>query len=368
MSSLKVIASKAGVSMATVSRALNNESTVNEETRARILDVANAVGYRRAPARHAETTMVALTYACEMLATPFDQALLAGINRAFIGKKFNVTFLSALREKQEDETFAQFYLRHGVQGAIIRTSSQHKDLAAELALHGVPSVVVGEQFDDARISAIYTDARDEMRRAVEHLIHIGHRRIAFVMMAAPNRAHRQRYGAYREALETHGIPLDPELVFEITPKVEGGSNAVTRALALPDPPTAVVATNPPLSLGVLRRCQELGIRVPEEISIIGFDDADLRTWVHPRLSAVCQDAELLGYDAARWIMKRLTSEDVPPLRTSLKACLELNQTTAAPPAQPVRVLPDGRRQGVAAAAAPAPAAGAPGARAPLETA
>jgi DNA-binding LacI/PurR family transcriptional regulator len=126
---------------------------------------------------------------------------------------------------------------------------------------------------------------------------------------------------------------------------ENGANGITHLMGLREPPTAVFLTDPLATVGALRRCLELGIKVPKELSIVGFDDSDVRVHTFPVCTAVVQDARTLGLEAARWL-SRLTggAQDTPErLQMVRHTRFEINQTTAPPPERAVRVLPDGTR-------------------------
>jgi DNA-binding LacI/PurR family transcriptional regulator len=118
---------------------------------------------------------------------------------------------------------------------------------------------------------------------------------------------------------------------------------VTRLLTMPNPPTAVFFTNPLATVGGLRRCHELGVSVPGELSIVGFDDSDTRQHTWPAYASVCQDASMLGYEASLWLTRCLASGERTPMRLVRPTFLEINKTTARPPNVAVRILPDGSR-------------------------
>ncbi|MBL8759016.1 MAG: substrate-binding domain-containing protein, partial [Phycisphaerae bacterium] len=130
---------------------------------------------------------------------------------------------------------------------------------------------------------------------------------------------------------------------ETTASMEGGARAMTRLLGMPNPPTAVYLTDPMAMLGAIRRCQELSVRLPADLSLVGFDDSDVRKHVWPPVTAVCQDAEMIGYEASLWLTRRLSGRAEESIRMVRQTMLDIGRTTGAPPANPVRVLPDGTR-------------------------
>lgn len=343
MSTIRNIAAKSNVSIATVSRALNNHPEINDDTRDRVLKAANEVGYFSAVGRRS-TTNVGFVIAGNIPFSLYDAHLMRGILEGLGEQRFDITVINLDRDKAEGETFTQFFARKGIRGAIIRTIDRSRQVCQAIADEGLISVVVAERFEDSKnVNFICCDTRDESRRAVEHLIHLGHKRIAFAMLIDRDRDHLDRHEGYRQAMEAAGLPYDDELVVRVVADLSGGAAAINRLMALPNPPTALFAANPLLSIGAVCRVQAIGLRIPDDISIVGFDDLNTRFGVYPVLSAVCQNVTRLGHEAGLWLGRRLAKQVNGPLREIIPSVFEVNQTTGVPPAKPLRVLPDGTR-------------------------
>lgn len=334
MASVRDIAAKSGVSVATVSRALNDLPNVNEETRERVLAVARQMGYVKAPSTPV-SNVIALAYPGDAVRADygaFDSALMYGILRGLNAPRYDVTILNIARDRAPRENFTAFFQRKGVRGAILRSFEDSRDVCEAIAEEGFPSVVVADRFDNPKVSFICAESRSDSRRAVEHLIQLGHRRIALGVHYVHDTDHTDRCEGYREALEHNGVAFDPSLLVDLVADMNGGANAIRYLMNLRDPPTAVYFTDPMATLGALNACRELSIQVPQDLSLVGFDDSDLRHHAFPPFTAVCQDASLLGYEAARWIVRRVTGEAVEPLRCIRQTTFEINQTTTTPPA------------------------------------
>ena len=296
MASVRQIAQRVGVSTATVYRALNNNPTDDPETRRKVL-------------------------------------------------------VSLARDKTAQETYTQFFARKGLRGVILRSFEESREVCAAIAREGFPAVVAADRFKEPEVNYICCDSRDDSRRAVQHLIDLGHRRIALGMHAIRDTDHLDRKAGYEQAMLENGLAIDPSYEIEILGSMEGGAGLITRLMSLPVPPTAVFLTDPLATVGALRRCLELGIRVPADLSIVGFDDSDIRRHTYPMFSAVCQDAEMLGFESARWLCRVLTDPDNEPgrsFRITRQTRLEINQSTGRPTEDPFRVLPDGTRTPVLA--------------------
>ncbi|MDX2146130.1 MAG: LacI family DNA-binding transcriptional regulator [Planctomycetota bacterium] len=348
MASVRAIAKKVGVSAATVSRALNHHDNVDPKTRAKVLAAANDAGYAPAVGKRV-TTVIGLAYPGEPVRADyggFDSALLAGILRGLNEQRFDLAILSLQRDKRPDESFTQFFYRKGVRGVILRTFEETRGVCELIAAEAFPSIVVADRFESEPINYIRCSSRDDSRRAVEHLIDLGHRRIALGMHQYPDTDHRDRKQGYLDALHARGLS-EEGMIYEFCASSEGGASLITRLMGLPQPPTALFLTDPLASVGALRRCLELGIRVPFEFSIVGFDDSDIRRHTYPSLTAVVQDAAMLGFEAARWLSRRLVGRGEERLRSDRTTMFEINHSTAPPPRELVRVLPDGTRLGLA---------------------
>ncbi len=346
MASVRRIAKEAGVSVATVSRVLNNHPHVDGDTRKKVLAAAESQNYVRLSQR--SQAVLGLVYPGEVVSAEyggFDMAVLSGILEGINEQRFDVKIVSIMRDKASDETYSQFFARKGLRGVLLRTFEHTRSVCTAIASEGFPVVVIADRFAEPEVNFAWTDSKPECMRAVKHLIDLGHRRIALMVHSVADTDHNDRRDAYLQAHREAGLTVDPSLMIQNQASAENGANSLTRLMGMPDPPTAVFITDPLATLGVLRRCLEMGIRVPKELSIIGFDDSDVRLHTFPACTAVVQDARLLGMEAARWLTRTASGKDnaAVPLRKVMQARLEIHETTAPPPPRPIRVLPDGTR-------------------------
>ncbi len=330
MASVRKIAEEAGVSISTVSRALNNDSAVNPDTRARVLAIANRFGYVPTIGRRV-TTNIAFAYTAEStLADAFDAAVLHGVVRGLDECRFDVVILNLQRDKEQDETYTQFFMRKGVRGVVLRTTAKTRDVCGAIAREGFPHVVISERFDSPDTNYIDYDSMADSTRAIEYLIALGHQRIAFATHTVTDRDHIDRMAGYKSALDNHNLPFDERLVFRQKISLAGGATVMKLAQSMIDPPTAIYFADPLLAVGAVNKAQQLGVRVPDDMSIIGFDDSNMRHSVYPTLTAVCQDAGALGYEAGRWLSRTVKGQDTGGLQKTTRTFLEINQSTAPP--------------------------------------
>ncbi|HRX85955.1 MAG TPA: LacI family DNA-binding transcriptional regulator [Phycisphaerae bacterium] len=330
MASYNQIAEQAGVSITTVSRALNNDPAVSPDTRRRVLAIANRAGYVATMGRRV-TTQIGFAYTGEAsLAHAFDAALLEGITRGMYKCRYDVVILDLQRDKQPGESYTQFFMRRGVRGVILRTYADTRSVCEDVAAEGFPHVVIADRFDTPGVSFIEGESRTDSVRAVEYLIDLGHRRIAMGMHNVPDRDHADRFEGYKTALAKHGLAFDDALVFRQHWSLAGGATALKMAVSMAQPPTAIYFADPMLAIGAVKMCHEIGVRIPQDISIVGFDDTDLRFSVHPTLTAVCQDARGLGYEAGMYLSNRLAEGTDDCLRKTVPTYFEIHQTTGVP--------------------------------------
>ncbi len=331
MSSVRSIAELAGVSTTTVSRALNNDSTVSAKTRELVLAIANRTGYVATMGRRV-TTQIGFAYtSASSLADPFDSAVLEGVMRGVDECRFDVVVLNLPRDKKPEETYTQFFMRKGVRGVILRTMAESRGVCQAIAKEGFPHCVISERFDEADVSYIDFDSKPDSVRAVKYLYALGHRRIAFGVHITPDRDHEDRLEGYRQALAECGLPFEEHYVLRHQYTLTGGATAMQMAMSMPDRPTAIYFADPLLGVGAIKQAHQMGVRVPTDISIVGFDDGDARYGVHPTMTAVCQNAAELGYETSLSLTRMLTGALDGPIQKTLSTYFEVHDSTGPPP-------------------------------------
>lgn len=332
MSNVRTIAKQAGVSITTVSRVLNNHPRVRPEVRSRVLAATNASGYVPSVGRKSVAN-IAYAYDGESsLGSPFDAALLAGMARGMEEFGYDLMILDIGRARFPHESYSQMFRRKGICGAVLRTVNRTRHVFEAIADEGFPAVVVGDRMERGNISYMDCESRTPSREAIEHLIDLGHKRIAIAMNVVDDYDHTERLGGYREALEAHGLPFDERLVLRTPAYRGGGVQVIRRLVSMTEAPTALYLTDPLAAVGAMNEARKLGIRVPEDLSLVGFDDAEVRFGLYPEMTAVCQDAAALGSEALAALYGLLQNNDGPRVvRKSLRAWLEIHGTTGPAP-------------------------------------
>jgi LacI family transcriptional regulator len=342
MTTIRRVAQKAGVSIATVSRVVNGSTAVAPELRDRVLDAVSRCGYAPTIGRRSSAS-IALVYTGPFsVGSPYDAACLDGIVTAMLESDFDLKITHLRRDKDPKETFSQFFFRKGIRGAILRSTSADRDVARWIGDEGFPAVVLGDRFDHPRLAFAYNESAAASEEGVEHLISLGHRRIAFAANDTDDGDHIDRLQAYRRSLGAYGI-YDPQLEFRVPAHRLDGAQLMRKMMSASAPPTAVFIADPLTACGAINEARKLGLRIPEEMSILGFDDSDTRFSVEPTMTAICQDSRQLGRLAYDLLIRRCEGlEDGQPTELG-KAWLEINHTTARVPIEPVRIMPNGER-------------------------
>ena len=348
MANIRTVAQEAGVSIATVSRVLNNHATVGRDVRAKVIATANRLGYAPSVGKRAATYLGFVYTGPSSFSSPYDAMLMAGISEAMDETDYDLAILNPQRDKKPEESYSQFFLRKGVRGVILRTTSGTRDVCHMIAEEGFPSVVVGSRFDRPEVNYVYGDSLPTSRQAIEHLLSLGHTRIGITLSLVEDSDHGDRLEGYRQALSGYGISPDPALMYRVPAQRPDGAQLIKRILSGPNPPTALFITDPAVVVGAVNQAHRMGVSIPGELSVIGLDDGDDRLDVYPRLTVVCQDAGQLGAESFHGLVRLISSpggEGKRSIRMAMPTWLEIHDTTGPAPDGPVRVLPDGTRVG-----------------------
>lgn len=327
------VADAAGVSVATVSRALRGLPNVAPATRERVTQIAEQLSYRPDPAasRLAAGRTRTVAIVVPNLAGWYFSQVVGGAEAVLSEAGYDLLVMgvsgSAARTRFVEE--AQEMHRR-VDAVIVVDIRITTDEAAALANAAVSVVSVG--FECEGLSSILLDDVGVGERATRHLLGIGHERIALIAglpddplrFAVP---HRRREG-YETALAEHGIDVLPELLVAGNFSIEGGADAMATLLKLPEPPTAVFAMSDEMAMGAIRAARDAGVSVPDELSVIGVDDHELAGVMD--LTTVRQDVAGHGAQAARWIVDDLESSERLVRRVVPITHLVERGTTAAP--------------------------------------
>lgn len=327
--SIKDIAKLARVSHSTVSRALQNSPLVNEKTAAKIRQIAHDSGYRASAVARGLVTKRTRTIGLVVttVADPFASEVVSGIEQAANDRGYAVFLAESNAEPEREKKVVQSFAERRVDGIVVtssRVGALYLPLLSEMM---VPIVLVNNQHPGAFVHSVMIGNVEGSRAAAGHLVDLGHTRIAYLGDQFGYQSDTERFAGYREALDAAGIPFLPELVVHGDGKPEEAIRAMDKLLALPQPPTAVCCYNDMSALGAMRSIRLHGLRVPEDISVVGFDDLFLASYTEPPLTTVRQPMKQMGQLAMESLFKLMSGEE-SAIRIRVEAELIVRESTA----------------------------------------
>jgi LacI family transcriptional regulator len=332
---IREVASAAGVSIATVSRVLNGRPDVAPATREAVLRAVRDQRFSTNRSARAlsggRTGLVGVTL--PLLEAPYFAWILAGASEALDEQDMRIV-LSATLHLHDREANLLDRLMHGTtDAAILMLPEETSEELRALQRVGYPFVVVDPRVPlDHGIPTVSATNASGARAAVYHLLSLGHRRIAALTGIGEWMASTERLNGFHAAHAAAGVLSDPELIFEGDFTIEGGEAVGGALLDLRNPPTAVFALNDNMAVGVLRAARTRGLRVPEDFSVVGFDDTELAAMVTPALTTVRQPLVEMGRMAVSLLLRVLEDPGVEGLSVELATRLVVRDSTAPPPA------------------------------------
>lgn len=337
MTSIKDVARDVDMSTATVSRALRGLPGVSEETRERVMEAARRLGYVASPSAAGLATGQTRTVAVivPFVTQWFFAAVVQGAEEVLRERGYDLLLYNLAGDASaRHRVFETNLLTKRVDAVLVLSLKPSRDEMARLTDLGRPVTVVGA--DLPGWSTVRIDDEEAASTATQHLVDLGHRRIAYMGGATEGvldfTAPSARLAGYRRTLKNAGLPLDDDLESDGDFTVAGGLRAGHELLACADRPTAVFAASDEMAIGVLRAARELGLRVPEDVSVVGIDDHEMASYFD--LTTVAQPVHEQGRVAATQVLAGLAGRDWAPEQVILPTQLVVRRTTAAP--QPTR--------------------------------
>jgi LacI family transcriptional regulator len=323
---IRDVAEQAGVSIATVSRVLNDRADVSLETRERVREVARAVGYSADPAARAlatqRTHVVAVVVGDNAghrdLSLVFFGRVLAAISRRLAHSEYE-----ALLQAVDDAG-----VHHRFDAAILIGVDADDALVTELSSRGIPLVGVDVRLEAERAAFVGSDHADGVRLALAHLYALGHRRIAHLGGAVNTVAGAERIAAFRREAERLGLPLPDDYVRAGDFSSASGYRETCALLALPERPTAIVAASDLMALAGLQAIRDVGLEPGRDVAIVGFDDLEAAALAYPPLTTIRQDRQELGTIAAERAIELIEEPDSAPPATVLPVELVVRASSA----------------------------------------
>ena len=343
VATIKEVARLAGVSTATVSRVFSGGTAVREDLGKKVREAAKTLNYR--PNKLARNLRTRRTQAVGVvipdIENPFFTAVICGIEDVLRSAEYSLLLANSNEDAARERKNVEALQAEAISGMIFTPSGKDVGFYRELSDSGIPLVAVSRQVSGLNVDCVLVANREGARQAVAHLTQLGHQRIALISGPASISTAKERLKGYEQALRAAGIPASPELVQYADFRQAGGYDAMRKLLALDSPPTAVFAGSNLMTLGALQAIHEAGLRIPDHIAMVGFDDMPWAVSLQPPLTVVAQPAFDVGVTAARLLLERIAKPSSPPQQITLDTRLILRASTG----QPVQRKAHARRQG-----------------------
>ncbi|MEV6400167.1 LacI family DNA-binding transcriptional regulator [Streptomyces sp. NPDC051907] len=307
MASIKDVAAAAGVSVATVSRVLNNAASVSTEARARVLAAVEALGYRpNAVARSLRTDQTrTLGLVISDVLNPYFTELARSVEEEARERGYSVIIGNADERPELQDHHVRTLLDRRIDGLLLSPTDGASPLLLDAARAGTPMVFVDRWIPGVDVPVVRADGRAAVRDLVAHLYALGHRRLAIIAGPAATTTGSERVAAFREALREHGLALPEAYTGQGDFQADSGRRATERFLALPEPPEAVFAADNLMALGALDAIRAAGLRIPHDIALAAFDDIRWFAHTDPPITAISQPTGELGRAAVRALTDRI---------------------------------------------------------------
>lgn len=325
------LAAAAGVSTMTASRALNNQPGISQRTRASILKLASEKGYvtNRVAQKLSSGQSGVIGVIALQLELPFIIGVVNGVVRAAAAAGNEVLIYSHPEREKQPSGNVLCLLQQFTDGAVA-LPPYRADFVEALARGRFPVAMVDSPLEHAKLPCVAADDYGGARSAMKHLADLGHKRIAFVAGSPELGSAKERLRAYHEAVAVHGLARDGALVVPGRYSLAGGRAAALELLALKKRPTAIFAANDLSAFGVMAALQEQGLKIPQDMSIVGFDDVPAALHVHPALTTVRQPMEAIGRAAVSTLLSQIAGLAPDSARVTLPTELIVRQSTIAP--------------------------------------
>jgi LacI family transcriptional regulator/LacI family repressor for deo operon, udp, cdd, tsx, nupC, and nupG len=331
MSSLKDVASKAGVSIATVSRVINDAQNISDETRFRVQQAMKALSYRPSRiAKRLRSKSVAGNLVGVMvpdISNPFYIDVLTGIEDYMHSHNYLLIMCNFSQNEQREQLYLDALVSESVDGLIVAPAHEEDEKIRALEKDNIPFVCIDRGLKNVNADLVLVENEEGAYRAVRFLAEQGYRNIAYISGLLQIPTSRQREAGYQRALQESNIPIQEDLVKYGDSSRKSGVELARELLIQDNRPDALFTGNNLITLGALETINEMGLKIPEDIAIIGFDDMPWSSTLNPPLTAVRQPAYEIGRRAAELLYQRILEPGRPNVKIVLDTKLMIRKST-----------------------------------------
>lgn len=329
--SINDVAKCAGVSKSTVSRILNDKGKFSKDTRDKVLQIVKKLNYRASMVarslRNRRTKAVGLLL--PDIVNPFFPEIMKGVEDVASENGYVVILCSSNEDSEKEFMYFHMFENRWIDGVIYSGVTGTREEAQSIRLiseQEIPVVLMDREIEDYFASVVMIDNEKAAYDAATYCLELGHKRIGFIAAPLKVRIFEKRIEGYQKALQKYGIEFDESLVVEGDLTIKSGSKAAKQLVARRDPPTAIFASNDLMAIGAMKEIQGHGLKVPENISIIGFDDIRTASLVTPALTTIAQPKNEMGVEAMNLLIRMIEKKGASKSRVVLDTRLVVRKS------------------------------------------
>jgi LacI family transcriptional regulator len=327
---MRDVAEHAGVSVTTVSHVINNTRPVSDALRQRVEAVMLDLGYQpntlARSLRRGETHTIGVIVPDN--SNPFFAEVARGIEDTSFDHGYSVILCNSDRDLHKERLYINVLIEKQVDGILFVAAGMSADNIQPLLDRALPLVVVDRQIPALAVDTVLAANQHGGWLATQHLLELGHHRIGCIVGPEDIASSVERVSGYHQALSAHNLPVDEQLVIRGDFRYESGYAAGGRLLSLDDPPTAIFACNDLMAVGAMTKALEIGLSVPGDLSVIGFDDIRPAVYANPPITTIKQPKYEMGVASTALLLSRMRDSNRTPQQQVLETSLVIRQSTA----------------------------------------
>lgn len=323
------VAEKAGVSISTVSRVINNTGRISKKTKKKVLEVIESLGYQPSLVASALTGKRTRTIGLIIpdVANPFFAEIARRVEDRGRELGFNLLMCNTENNPDTEEMYLSLLKQKSVDGIIIGTTTKNHAVLKGLLQEQLPIALIAQDIPELTIDVVSVDDFLGGYQATSHLVSLGHKKIAIMLGNLSRTSDKYRLQAFRQVLEENGLDFDEQLVLQTDYSLEDGKRAALELLSSPHRPTAIFACFDFLAIGVYQAAKALGLHIPNDLSVVGFDNTILASIVDPPLTTIAQPIDEMGRQVMDLLVREIEGEKSTKQRVILPPELIVRDST-----------------------------------------
>lgn len=327
---IKSVAKKAGVSVATVSRVLNHPDAVAPDTKEHILSVMESLDYK--PNWMARGLKLNRTGVIALLIPEITDLgymeIAKGVEDVAHQKSYHIMLCSTEDDRTKEKGHIENFIDRRVDGIILVSTHLKKGDLVQIRKQDIPLVLIGKNDELAEENLVYTDYRAAAAEATRHMIEIGYKRIGVIYGNRPMLENSDKLEGFRKTMDEEGLSIPAEYCLSEENSLEGGYLAASRLLNLAERPEAIFVTSDIMAIGAMEKIKQLGLSIPRDIAVVGFDNLKISGYLEPKLTTVAKPMYRMGLVAARLLFDIMeeSQEDVEPQEILIQSKLKVRKS------------------------------------------